>query len=758
MAKIKNIHPHVGVSYKANQRKRVVEENNTLPILFAPFVADKGPANTPYKVYNNAEFISAFGSLDYAKQGQQVLNIGNWLNAGGAVLAYRMVKTPADFDIASDVVPTVFVKDDMKSYITVNGIVTDTTPGRTIVSYELATKYDADANYYIQNGADYVAIAYEGADKLAHYSNTGNTGTRYVLDSSMVYADQYVEGLKYYIIDSAYKYVERTVTAETFAKGTYYIKNIVMTPATYYSKDEVYYNFSATDRNVDNYLEFPELKLSANVAENTVYAAYDKDDETNNVAWVGVKLDNPSQLTSYYKQIVEYANDGPDYRTLENIAVAANSDGDGSLVVTGKPYGQDTVQTYVIMKSGNRIYKDDVNLLAAYYQSNDAVIKAKYPGSYYDGLQVRLTQTALGAFRIDVILNGNVVESYARRTARNYRDIIHDSDYIGDIQLSAITDGFLYKVSRAYTSSNVVSLFKTLKCGTKDASAYDTEFNEELIAPAIKKALEDKLSIKADYVLDAGYKKATKQAICDALIKEDGDRDDVIFIADLYESNYEKNTMPNETAWSPDELSATEYQLRNIAVYEQYLTTEDMYSVVSGSEVYVTPTYFLAGLIPYNEINYGVWAPNAGKKRGTINDALSLNYNPTLAKKDEWFENQINYIEKDSSSIQFMAQHTLETTYEALRYLNNSRTVNKMSRDIEQLGREYLFEDASNTTIRSLENAIVRYMNNWVQNRVLSKCEVEVYPDDNDDTLVHVILNIRFTGIIQMIQVEINID
>ena len=79
---ITNIHPHVGVQINAAKRKAVVAEEPKVPILFAPFVSNKGPVGISYKTnggvlkcYNNAEFISIYGDLEFKEQGQQVLNI-----------------------------------------------------------------------------------------------------------------------------------------------------------------------------------------------------------------------------------------------------------------------------------------------------------------------------------------------------------------------------------------------------------------------------------------------------------------------------------------------------------------------------------------------------------------------------------------------------------------------------------------------------------------------------------------------------------
>ena len=108
--------------------------------------------------------------------------------------------------------------------------------------------------------------------------------------------------------------------------------------------------------------------------------------------------------------------------------------------------------------------------------------------------------------------------------------------------------------------------------------------------------------------------------------------------------------------------------------------------------------------------------------------------------------------------MQFMTKYTLETDNTALKYWNNVRCVIKMANEVESIGRWYIHEDTTDATLRNLSNAIEKYMNDWVLSRALNKSIVEVYADENDDTLVHVILNVRFNGTIEIISVEINLD
>ena len=59
-------------------------------------------------------------------------------------------------------------------------------------------------------------------------------------------------------------------------------------------------------------------------------------------------------------------------------------------------------------------------------------------------------------------------------------------------------------------------------------------------------------------------------------------------------------------------------------------------------------------------------------------------------------------MKKDSRGYKFMSQLTGEPENTALRFINNVRVANKMVRDLENLGREYLFEFNDATTLSNM--------------------------------------------------------
>ena len=88
---INKIYPHVNVTTTALLRRTGEVVNDSATTLFVPFISKKGPANEVRKIYSLNQFIAEYGEPDFAYQGRTILNIYNWLTAGGAIYALRLV-------------------------------------------------------------------------------------------------------------------------------------------------------------------------------------------------------------------------------------------------------------------------------------------------------------------------------------------------------------------------------------------------------------------------------------------------------------------------------------------------------------------------------------------------------------------------------------------------------------------------------------------------------------------------------------------
>jgi hypothetical protein len=286
------------------------------------------------------------------------------------------------------------------------------------------------------------------------------------------------------------------------------------------------------------------------------------------------------------------------------------------------------------------------------------------------------------------------------------------------------------------------------------ALAVDEWFISEISTSSItaQDSIANKLEFPIDMIMDAGFELNTKQAIHDftkqvAITEEDNTilRNDIIVIFDQFD--FSSSEVGEAVSVSSESF--------NHAVYTQKITIND---IVSGKDVWVTPTYFLASLIPANDNIYGLQWPTAGLTRGVLQGVKILSKNPTEQEKQDFYKARLNYIEKDSRGFYFMSQLTNEPGDTSLRFLNNSRVTLRIAREIENLGRDYLFEFNDTATLNNLRNALNRYINGWIQNRTLSFGSVDVFKSERSDERVDVKMNIRFTGTIEIISVDITIE
>ena len=261
-----------------------------------------------------------------------------------------------------------------------------------------------------------------------------------------------------------------------------------------------------------------------------------------------------------------------------------------------------------------------------------------------------------------------------------------------------------------------------------------------------EKILSNKLELPVDVFLDPGYSLASKN-----LIKTFAEvvRPDVFFYFSIVDFSSNDNGTLSSLGFDGN---AEEI---NQAIYDQKFAVED---IISDTNLWVSPTYFLSSLLPYNDRVYGIQWPTAGLTRGVLSGVKGINLNPTSAQKIASILAKENYVEKDSRGYTFMSQLSGEPEDTAHQYINNIRVVNRMVRDLENLGREYLFEFNDATTLVNMRNALTSYTDNWIQNRTLEYALVQVAKNDYSDEQVDVNLVIKFTGIIDVISIDIVIE
>jgi len=391
--------------------------------------------------------------------------------------------------------------------------------------------------------------------------------------------------------------------------------------------------------------------------------------------------------------------------------------------------------------------------------TSSELFKAKFPGKFYEDLRVSVEAIYTGdpttvRYTLAVIKDGAVLERFYRLTFKKLEDALADSE------LLILGESFADLPKKFPVSSEKPNWQEDLiPEPPSEPSEEDTDgtlylescIQTYMAGNDVKADLENKLLAPVELVMGAGYSKDTDEALL-KLLKI---RDDIIVILDNHQL-FGKLKTPTQKDYDGNQPLNSEH----LAIFDQYFTQYD--NVFTGRNIYVTQTYYLSALMPYNDNIYGIQHPVAGLRRGVLSSPTTISENLTPAKKDELFKQRINYVEKTTREYAIMSQRThdgsTEDSYTALSFLNNVRTLERMKKEIERIARGYLYEFNDSTTLSQLSSVLNRYVTEWISNRTLAKGNVTVAKNAYSDEAIDVGLNIKFNGTVEVIHVDIVVD
>lgn len=397
----------------------------------------------------------------------------------------------------------------------------------------------------------------------------------------------------------------------------------------------------------------------------------------------------------------------------------------------------------------------------------DVRIQAKHKGISYNGLTVSITKNTNNLFSIKIISETKeVLEQRRNLTLDKLHMIPNTSEYIGEIELTAnpkvLSEGDLIFADGSDGTDLLETAFDTTVDHTSESVPPD-------LKEKISKILENKLETPVDTFIDAGYNANTKKMFLELFSSEKSNElDKKVTRPDVY-SYYTKYAIANVSK-REQEIAITEnlkefvetdtantYDLTNTALINHIIKTS-----LDDKEIFVTPLYFIARLLPYNDMIYGRQYPTAGQTRGVINGALWINELPTSFEKNENYTNSINYIEKDSHGVYIMTQLTGTSEDTALKFTNNARSLLKIKRDLMLIGRRYLHEFNDRITKTNLQNTLDSYMASWIQNRALEFADIHIYDYNDNPALaneeVMIAVELKFKHTIEVISFEITVE
>jgi len=276
-------------------------------------------------------------------------------------------------------------------------------------------------------------------------------------------------------------------------------------------------------------------------------------------------------------------------------------------------------------------------------------------------------------------------------------------------------------IASAFTSSEPVPLKKgsegSLRTSTGDI---DTTEAEVLLERGYSGLIDDNIldteNVYFTIVYDAGYPSDVKKAIVNLCQT----RRDCVAIID----NGDNNTV-NEALDTRQNVNT--FNTFYAALYECYSKVSDPFS---GEDVWFSPVYHMAYLLPRNDNVAEIWFAAAGFNRGAIDNIKELRYNPRLGQRDQFYLKQINPIVKFSDGYVVWGQLTTQAKASALQDLNIVRMVLYIKRALERYCRNFIFEQNDPITWAQVSGAIVDFLEVIKVKRGLDNYSVEVGATD----------------------------
>ena len=190
-----------------------------------------------------------------------------------------------------------------------------------------------------------------------------------------------------------------------------------------------------------------------------------------------------------------------------------------------------------------------------------------------------------------------------------------------------------------------------------------------------------------------------------------------------------------------------------VALYECYNKVSDPFT---GEDIWFSPIYHMAYLIPRNDNVAELWFAAAGFTRGAIESIKELRYNPRLGQRDQMYLKQLNPIVKFSAGYVVWGQLTSQARASALQDLNIVRLVLYCKRAIEQFCRFFIFEQNDPITWTQVSSSIVDFLEVVKNKRGLDSYSVDVGATDYERKTkkFHVNIILQPTRVVE--QIELN--
>ena len=243
-------------------------------------------------------------------------------------------------------------------------------------------------------------------------------------------------------------------------------------------------------------------------------------------------------------------------------------------------------------------------------------------------------------------------------------------------------------------------------------------------------------------VFDCGYPTEVKQSIS-TLVQT---RRDCVSILDNGDNTSFTNSMNKR-------LNDHTFNTYFVALYEEY---NKVYDQFIGADVWFSPIYHMAYILPRNDSVAEIWYAAAGFNRAAIDTIKELRFNPKLGQRDQMYLKQLNPIVKFNEGYVVWGQLTSQAKASALQDLNIVRLVLYCKRALERYCRNFIFEMNDAITWNTVSGNIVMFLEDVKRKRGLYSYNIEVGATDYEKKTktFHVNVTLEPTRVVEKIELN----
>ncbi len=326
--------------------------------------------------------------------------------------------------------------------------------------------------------------------------------------------------------------------------------------------------------------------------------------------------------------------------------------------------------------------------------------------------------------------------------------------WVGDLTAFDSGSTISYQIKKANTSISdtfVSNEGAPLKFGSdgslKNSSGdLDTSVATQILGKAYKGDIDDNVLDTELYyfsvVFDAGYPTDVKTQIVNLATT----RRDCVAILD----NGDNATF---NASIDKRVQTHKFNTYYAALYEEF---NKVYDIFTGQDVWFSPLYHIAYLLPRNDSVAEVWWAIAGYERGAIQSIKELRFNPKLSQRDQMYLKQLNPVVKFSDGYVVWGQLTTQARASALQDLNIVRLVLYAKRALETYCRYFIFTMNDGLTWSSVQNQVVEFLEDLKSRRGLDSYTVEVGATEYEKKrkTFHVNITLKPTRVVEKIELN----